>query len=1006
MDGIVMYNINKLLANIEDISSNINNDCCDENLERYTVFQIISEYNNDFTIKYITQGIKQLGYSTDKIFSENKKLSDIMTESEFEYFKTVLEKHIKDNTNDFICQLNIYDSENNIRNVIIHINIYKSEKSYIIECFFVDTTNYNSRKSDLKRIASIIYSEDMLIMQHKLNQNSKPILSYVSENISYYGFSKKNLMSNPDDLLVHLNSHDTEVFKQKLRKAIEKKSHFFVSAFRLISFDGETFWIFVQTTIYYNNGEAEYIESIVHNLNSEKQRIGKLQENQIILENNLKHTQLISNILKFMHTTNDYKASLKNIMQQLSNFVNVSYIRILIPYSNNKNYIVYTYNLTNDIFKQKIISNEHLITNFPNIIKRLDKFGTAYRDSFGASKDCHNEFISYGDFAYIVYSIKFVNDMNGYIILSDKDNSRTWDSEIISIITDISQIISSLFNKYLTQLELSTTLDTFKTVLNNIDSYVCVSTIESDEIIFSNKKFNDNFNNESNNKHLWECMGIEKQDYNYILNKNYQPDTDTKPHFCEIFSPATNQWIDISQMNLIWVDGRIVKLSTLNNITQKVEYEKLIETQALNDHLTGLPNRRMLEKDFQMLTDEALQENSFGYILFLDLDNFKNVNDGLGHQYGDILLQNVSEFLKTVSYTENYAYRFGGDEFVLLIQPKHSEKVEEIIETLLKKFQQKWHIVDTTYYCTMSMGVAKFPYDGTTLNDILKKVDMAMYNAKKQGKNRALHYKSKIGFDSIRSIELERYLRESISNSCSGFYVYYQPIINTFSKQIEGAEALLRWSCENLGNISPNEFIPLAENLGFIIQLGDFVLKEACIQCKKMIDMGLPDFRISINISVCQLFESDFYDKIKTLIEGIGVPYSNIVFEVTESLAINDFKKIKSILKKISELGIDISLDDFGTGYSSLNNIKEMPLNTIKIDKSFIDDLVNDSSTEVFVKTIITLAHALDMKVCAEGVEEEIQFNRLRDLNTDLIQGYYFGRPISANEFEEKYNLV
>ena len=214
--------------------------------------------------------------------------------------------------------------------------------------------------------------------------------------------------------------------------------------------------------------------------------------------------------------------------------------------------------------------------------------------------------------------------------------------------------------------------------------------------------------------------------------------------------------------------------------------------QAQNDHLTGLPNRRMLEKDFYILVEETIRNDGFGYMLFLDLDNFKNVNDGLGHQYGDILLQNISKFLKDLPYTGSYTYRFGGDEFVLLLPNKHCKKIESVVDTLLKRFREKWEISDTSYFCTMSMGIAKFPYDGKTLNEILKKVDMAMYNAKNHGKNRAMHYKSEIGFNSIRNIEVERYFRESISNSYNGFTVYYQPIINAMTKELEGAEALLR----------------------------------------------------------------------------------------------------------------------------------------------------------------------------------------------------------------------
>ena len=208
---------------------------------------------------------------------------------------------------------------------------------------------------------------------------------------------------------------------------------------------------------------------------------------------------------------------------------------------------------------------------------------------------------------------------------------------------------------------------------------------------------------------------------------------------------------------------------------------------------------------------------------------------------------------------------------------------------------------------------------------------------------------------------------------------------------------------QEICNISPTEFIPLAENLGLIIQLGDFVLKEACIKCKEWVKYN-KNFKMNVNLSIIQLIENNIVERIKNIISSVGVPFENIGLEVTESLAINDMNKMKKLLKELSDLGIKISLDDFGTGYSSLNYIKDMPLNIIKIDKSFIDDLSGNSSTEVFVSTIINLAHALNMEVCAEGVETENQYKILLNLNADVIQGYYFGKPINPEEFENKLN--
>ena len=233
--------------------------------------------------------------------------------------------------------------------------------------------------------------------------------------------------------------------------------------------------------------------------------------------------------------------------------------------------------------------------------------------------------------------------------------------------------------------------------------------------------------------------------------------------------------------------------------------------------------------------------------------------------------------------------------------------------------------------------------------------------------------------------------------------VYYQPVINATTKELVGAEALLRWSSENIGIIPPSEFIPLAENLGLIIELGDFVIRQACKECRKWISVGLQSFKMNINLSVGQLNDKDIVTRIKNIIIEENVPFSNICFEITESMAIIDTERTTRILNCFSKLGIEIALDDFGTGYSSLNNIKNMPLSVVKIDKSFIDDFLVNCHTEIFVKTITNLAHALNIKVCAEGVEQKEQYERLVELETDIIQGYYFGRPIPAHEFEKQF---
>ena len=1002
---MTLYNNHKSFCS-DDISSSYFSYNIDNESAFYPVFVIVTDINNNFCIKYASLFLESLGYSCDDIVLSAKSISDIMPESEFTYFKSIIQRHISINLTEFFCEISLLDINNNVINCCVHITLDENNYNFA-ECLFVNMYSCKDYKNERRRISYTISYDDITFISHKVCHSNKLELCYASDSISYYGFNKKRLIDDKRNIFRYLSQDDYQTSISIFKDFKNRTREFSADAVRLDSGNNEPSWVLFQSFAHYDNdNNLTYIDSVITNISEQKAYYDQFKTSQSNLKKNLKHSQFISDVLQSLQTTENYQLSINTILQKLSDFLSLSFVFLSTPYSNSGNLITYRYFRKDNEFSQSIIPVKKMYDNYPKIMERLNKYGTAYKDKYGVSKDCLNEFLIAGDNSYLVYSIPAGGDNCGYILLCDYDNERSWDNETISIITDISQILSNLFMKYIAQLEVSTTLETFKTVLDNIDSYVCVSTINNDDIIFANKKFLDNFDSEALGKHLWDCLGITQNEIDKLFYNKNNWDEKQRPRFFELFSPNTNQWIDITQIFIIWVDGRIVKLSTLNNITQKIEYEKLIELQAMVDHLTTLPNRRMLEKDFQELVDKSILENSYGYVLFLDLDNFKNINDGLGHHYGDVLLQTISIFLKSLPFTGKYTYRFGGDEFILLVPYEYKDHIDSIVNTLLDRFRQKWDIVDTTYFCTMSMGIVKYPHNGTTLLEILKKVDMTMYNAKKQGKNRALFYKSKIASDSVRNIEIERYMRESVSNSCNGFMVYYQPIINTYTKEVSGAEALLRWSCENLGMIAPAEFIPIAENLGSIIPLGEFVIDNACKQCRKMMDSGFPNFKMSINLSVCQLFEENFVDSVKAIIEKNNVPFSNIIFEITESLAINDFKETRRVLKKISELGIQISLDDFGTGYSSLNNIKEMPLNTIKIDKSFIDDLVNSTNTEIFVKTIITLAHELNMKVCAEGVELESQYNILLSLETDMIQGYYFGKPVPSDKFESQFAPV
>lgn len=974
-------------------------------IKNYSIFLINCKNQENYPIDFVTHGIASMGYETDRINLKKSFLSEFISQSELSYFSAILNKNCEEKEKSFYCELKFKDSNKEIRNVIAYTNIsYEDLIPVNYEITIADITEDKKNNSIYRKISCIINSPDLLFVQLIPSDDNFSTI-YISQNFSFYGYPKfkfPNMIFNFWDTIY---PEDKIMLMNQFKKANKNGVTYFYNSFRIMKSNNEIVWTMSEISVHKKNGEVELLEIIMSDITEKKEKVMNLFASQKSLTNNLKHNQLISEILKLLQVTDDYIISIKIIMQKICDFSKISMIKIFIPQKDSEDYTIFSYENDTDDYKITSSNFTTLKNSFPHVVTRLLQYGTAYSDAYGASRDCKNDFEKFGKYAFLAYSISLKYDLHGCLVAIDKNYSRIWDNENISLISDISQIVSGLFYRYMAQEELSTAKDTFETVLNNIDAFVCATTVSNDEIIFTNKKFNDNFSGNTIGKNYWSVLNIDYCDVSGSKNDRTYQDINSRPNYFEIFCPLTNQWLDVTEIAVVWNNGNIVKLYTMSDITKKVEYEKLIETQALNDQLTGLPNRRMLERDFPEILNSTIQDNGYGYILFLDLDNFKNVNDGLGHQYGDALLHNIAVFLKEMEFTGNRTYRFGGDEFILLISHKFCYEIDNIINNLLERFQKKWTIMDTEYFCTMSMGIAKFPYDGTNLFDIMKKVDMAMYSAKNQGKNRAIHYVSKIGFDSIRNIELERYLRESISNSFRGFLVYYQPLINANTKKLEGAEALLRWSCENLGTISPVEFIPAAENLGLIVDLGNFVIKQACVECKKWISSGLENFKMNINLSVGQLMEANFVEKVSKIISDSGVPFTNVGFEVTESIAIDDMENTKIILNKLSNLGIDISLDDFGTGYSSLNNIKNMPLNIIKIDKSFIDDLLLNTSTEIFVKTIINLAHALKMRVCAEGVEKKEQYQRLVELETDIIQGYYFGRPIPAEEFEKQFEI-
>lgn len=528
--------------------------------------------------------------------------------------------------------------------------------------------------------------------------------------------------------------------------------------------------------------------------------------------------------------------------------------------------------------------------------------------------------------------------------------------------------------------------DAMVEILNNMGCAVLVLDKYTKEILFTNDVANCFMELQAITK---ECM--ESMD----LNGRFE----TK---IEKYDVTTRNWYEIKFVDITWVDGKVVSLCTIIDITQMKNTQQKIEFQANNDFLTGLYNRRKCEEDLNRLIRTGCE----GALFFIDLDDFKHINDTLGHRYGDILLEEIAKGLQKIIGIEDSCYRMGGDEFVVIIKPEAVPLISQIAGDILVMFNKPWYLQDVECYCTMSMGIVEFPEHGSDTSELIKKADIAMYDAKRAGKNRYAYYLPKDSKTSYNRLDIENSMRNAIATNCKEFEVYYQPIVDNKSERCIGCEALVRWNSKTLGFMTPDTFIPLAECLGLITNIGDHVLEIACLKCKEWNDNGYPDFRVSVNLSVVQLLRNNAVQNIRKIVRQTGVNPKNLVLEITETLAINDMKKMMKIISQIKAVGIKIALDDFGTGYSSLNYIKQLSFDIIKVDQTFIKDIAEDEYAKAFLKLVSELSKTIGVDVCVEGVETDEQRALLKDMDVDLIQGYYYSKPVNVNMFEKEFLVL
>ncbi len=730
---------------------------------------------------------------------------------------------------------------------------------------------------------------------------------------------------------------------------------------------------------YYFSQRIENI-NLSNTLNETIQAGGRLEEL-------LKRNEVMTDILKMLEEEGDFINVCDGILKNAGAFLDVS-DAFLVRISPDRQYCDIICEWKQEGFAA--LSPDYVSASVERLPFLTDRPYTISSDSalppaFKAFFDKHE--ITAGMFL----PVSINGEVSMYLSFVASDPKRQWSIEDIRFSDDVRRVISTILVKRVTKNSLASSYAALDCILENTGCGITVFDPRKKKFLYENGTFQKMFFDEGDRSNVCET-----------LFKQSGISGDEAKHYYAANSAKT---YELSSANIRWVDGSEVVMSTFYDITKLKEYQIKIEEQASTDFLTGLSNRMRFEMDFIQEIREAVRSGEEGTLLYMDLDDFRGINEGLGHHVGDFLLKEAAEALRVICGKKARCYRIGGDEFAVLLPAKHHEVRERLIDAIEKRFSKPWQLETNEYYCTICMGVCLFPKDGTKTDQLTQRADLSLRMAKQKGKNVVEYYSNSDPKVLTRRLDLERSMRGAVERGCKEFIVYYQPLINVSKNEPVccGAEALVRWQSEELGFVYPDEFIPIAENLGLIVPIGEHVLIEACKRCRYWNDYGHPDYKVSVNLSIVQLLQKNIVETVKNALNFSGLSPENLTLEVTESLAANDMPKMKKILNDIKALGVRLALDDFGTGYSSLSRLRDMPMDVIKIDKSFADDVGKDDFSDAFVKTVSDLADTINMDVVMEGIEEDSQEKALVGMKIDMIQGYLFDKPLTREQFEEKY---
>jgi diguanylate cyclase (GGDEF)-like protein/PAS domain S-box-containing protein len=675
---------------------------------------------------------------------------------------------------------------------------------------------------------------------------------------------------------------------------------------------------------------------------------------------------------------------MKDIMQLVEQFIESSYVGILVVNKNGEN-----------LFVNNRLCEMFAYTQAELLYSGIDIFHLNHNSS-QKFESIVDDALENGESVEIDFEFKHKDGSSIWIHIAGTPKRE--DNEILWIMVDITESV-------LAKAKLKESNHTLQKYLDSIDNIgIGLFVVDEDfSIRYMNKTLQNWFGNQIGKICYSSVAGLDhpcsycKLDEVIHQNKKvmYEPQTPDGQSFEIVATSVKNS------------DGSLSKMEFIRNVTQqkkaqeslKKEKEKL-DYQAHHDFLTGLPNRVLFNERLEKaILDAKRQINKFA-VLFIDLDHFKEINDSLGHDTGDKILTEVSIRLQGVLRDKDTLARLGGDEFIIIIEDLNAlEDVSVVASKILQSLSQSIEINTNKLYVSSSIGISIYPDDGESVQNLIKFADSAMYQAKADGRNNYQYYNSQMTALAYERINMEVQLRDAIERE--EFVIHYQPQINGINNKIVGMEALVRWQHPTMGLLAPTSFLSVAESTGLIVAIDRYVMRSAMIQFSQWHKQGLSPGKLAMNLAMKQLYQKDFIEFLESLLAQTNCLAQWIVLEVTESKIMDNPQKAIPILHKISDLGIDLAIDDFGTGHSSLAYLKKLPINKLKIDKSFVDELPYNEEDISITKAVIGLAKSLQLSIIAEGVETQAQKNFIVENGCEQIQGFYYSKAVSSTEMEQ-----